>query len=173
MPIYEAQVDFSAEDILINVDLANRITLLHKSLYLEYWQGHFYDLQVRVLQVKLLYFLFILTRDAVMILIKLNKSNQLYNKGGLAYHKLYNLNKDMFACLIKKYSPFSNTYLEVFNLSNSHLKQWFTTNRRGETIDTNKKNSSISAIYIKAQLIKGYEALKTKIIESLITTIYK
>ena len=150
MPIHKAQVDFGAKNILINMDLADRITLLYKSLYLEYQQGHFYNLQIRVLQVKLSRFPFILTRDTAMMLVKLNKGNQLYNKGDLTYYKLYNLNKDIFAYLIKEYSPFSNTYLEILSLSNSYLKQWFTANYYSKAVDTNKENPSILAIYTKA-----------------------
>ena len=36
MPVQEAWLDFSIKDILINLDLANGITLLYKSLYLKY-----------------------------------------------------------------------------------------------------------------------------------------
>ena len=84
------------------------------------------------------------------MLVKLNKGNQLYNKGGLTYHKLYNLNKDIFAYLIKKYSPFNNIYFKALSLSKSYIEQWFTTNYYGEAINTNKKNPSISALYTKA-----------------------
>ena len=91
-----------------------------------------------------------LTRDVGMMLVKLNKGNQFCDKGGFVYYKLYNLNKDIFMCLIKKYSPFSNIYLEVLSLSESYMEQWFTANRCGKAININKENSFISALYTKA-----------------------
>ena len=84
------------------------------------------------------------------MLVKLNKSNQLYNKGGLIYYKLYNLNKDIFAYLIKEYSPFNNIYLKVLSLSKFYIEQWFTTNYYSKAVNINKKNSFISTLYTKA-----------------------
>ena len=84
------------------------------------------------------------------MLIKLNKGNQLYNKGGLIYYKLYNLNKDIFAYLIKEYNFFSNIYFKVLSLSKSYIEQWFTANYYNKVINTNKENSFISTLYIKA-----------------------
>ena len=85
-----------------------------------------------------------------MMSVKLNKGNQLYNKGGLAYHKLYNLNKDIFACPIKEHGPFSNIYLEALGLSKSYMEQWFTANRHNKAVDIDEKNPSTSALYTKA-----------------------
>ena len=150
MPTQEAWLDLGAEDIPIDLDLANNITLLHKSPYLEHWQSHFHNPQVRGSWVKVSRFPFMLTRDVGTILVKLNKGNQLYDKGGLTYHKLYNLNKDIFAYLIKEHGLFSNIYLEALGLSKSYMEQWFTANHYGEAINTNKENPFISALYAKA-----------------------
>ena len=105
--------------------------------------------------------------------VKLNKSNQLHNKGGFAYYKLYNLNKDIFTYLIKEYGPFNNIYFKALSLSKSYIKQWFTANHYSKVININKKNPSISTLHTKAQLIKIYRVLKIKIIKALNSTKYK
>ena len=84
------------------------------------------------------------------MLVKLNKSNQLYNKGGLTYYKLYNLNKNIFACPIKEHGPFSNIYFKALGLSKSYMEQWFTANHYSKAINIDEKNPFTSTLYIKA-----------------------
>ena len=96
MPLHKTWLNFSAEDMPIQVDQQEGITLLHKSPYLEHWLTHFHYPQSRASRATASQFPFMLTQDAASMSVKLHNKNQLHNKGGLTYHKAYNLNKDLF-----------------------------------------------------------------------------
>ena len=53
-----------------------------------------------------------MTRDACTADVDLGATNMLRRYGGLAFHKAYNIQKNLFSTPFKGYIPFDNLYFE-------------------------------------------------------------
>ena len=152
----------------MRVDQHEGITLLRKTPCLEHWLTHFHCPRSRASRATASRFPFMLTRDAASMSVKLSDENRLRDKGGLAYHKAYNLNKDLFWTPKKDHGPFDNPHLHALGLANSQIGQWYASNRRGQAVNLDEDKPSKFAVYTKAQQIKAYEASKTRVAQALL-----
>ena len=107
-----------------------------------------------------------LIRDAGGASMKLDEINYLRIKGGLIYHKIYNLVKDLFAFIIKKHLPFNNLYFEGLSYSQSELLRWHRINRDegfAFSMPDMKAAFIIDSSSLKGRQIKAYVRIKQRI----------
>ena len=163
MPPQEAWLDFGAEDVPIDVDHDESLTLLRKTSCLESWESHFHCPRGKAPCARPSRFPFMMTNQAASMSVKLTPTNQLRQSGDLAYHKSYNVYKGLFSTAVKKHGPFDNIHLEALGLSQSQLERWATANVHDQAVGRDPDAPNELGARTKAAQIAVYEHAKGRI----------
>ncbi|KAI9810551.1 MAG: hypothetical protein M1827_006224 [Pycnora praestabilis] len=154
VPFQDAWIDLGMEDNPVAHPPAG-ITLLRKCPCLDHWMEHFQcpDPSHASPLTKEHVFPWNLTRDAAAATVMLSKTNQLRADGGIAYHKAYNLEKDLWNTPMKGLKPFDLAQLEGLAYSQELLDKWYTSNSGGQTSAYPHKRQQLKETY---ELIKRW-----------------
>lgn len=157
MPSADTWIDLGMEDT--PDDVHGGVTLLHRTQCLAAWVAKFEapDHPGTLMRADL--FPWALTRDAGSATVELRTTNSWNVRGGLAYHKAYNLNKDMFATLAKGLGPFDLQLLEGLVYDQELMDRWYELNSRGAGTAQHCKRSQLRQVYeqIKERLRSALE----------------
>ncbi|KAJ9653125.1 hypothetical protein H2201_009177 [Coniosporium apollinis] len=117
MPPEDCWLDLGVEDTPLAGGVpCEGITLLRKRHCLDRWIDQFACPENDSQLIKPNRYYWALTRDAGDAKVELRQTNAL-RKGGVAYNKAYNINKEQYATQLKGYSPFRNPQLEALGYS--------------------------------------------------------
>ena len=135
LPARDCWLDFGVEDTPAGAGDGGAppaVTLLRKAPCLREWAGSFSCPSSVSALTRTVDYTWALTRDAGSATTELYPTNDLREKGGIAYNKAYNLHKDVFAIPpLHGHSPFGNHQLEALGYSQSLIDRWYRTNRGG------------------------------------------
>ena len=154
--------DISADDFWFDLGMEDTpsmgtdqpgVTLLRKTSCLEHWSSLFSSPPHMSTRTDVTSYRWAMTRDAGTATVQL-KSTNAWRKRGMAYHKAYNLQKDLFATPLKPAEAFANIQLEALGYSQELLDRWYQWNNQGREGPYPAK---------RQQLIGCYQAIKQRV----------
>lgn len=132
IPSEDCWLDLSLEDTPVVMGDPNRgVTLLRKLHCLDSWAKQFVCPDHAADLIKARRYYWALTRDSSSTNAELRRTNGLRKRGGIAYNKAYNVNKELFATPLKGYDPFRNLQFEALGCSQDLLERWYSINSVG------------------------------------------
>ena len=102
------QVNIAIKNTFNNSSNFKGYILLYKTFCLRDWFNCFINRRSGKVYIKLNCYSFILIIEAGFISVKLTANNCWYKDSGLIYNKVYNINKEMFIMLLKKWGLYFN-----------------------------------------------------------------
>ena len=154
--------DISADDFWFDLGMEDTptlglkqsgVTLLRKAPCLEHWSALFASPDHMSARTDVVSYRWAMTRDAGAATVQLKQTNT-WRIRGLAYHKAYNLHKDLFATPLKSAEAFANAQLEALGYSQELLDRWYQWNNKGREGPYPAK---------REQLIECYQAIKKRV----------
>ena len=107
-------------------------------------------------------------QDAASLSVELTASNGLRKNSGVAYNKAYNSQKELFATILKKHTPFDNPAFEALGFSQSQLDQWYVTNQHSLTAFTEDSKDPLPLTsHSRSRIAQKYTQAKTQVANAL------
>ena len=167
MPPQSTWLDLGNEDVPSGAS-PEGVTLLRKTSCLQEWTKRFACPQSRQTKVTESMYPCLGLRDAASASVELTTSNALRKKGGIAYNKAYNTQKELFATILKGHTPFDNPAFEALGFTQSQLDQWYATNRHGvAAFADDGADSRPSPSRPRDRIVKKYVTAKTRVANAL------
>ncbi|KAJ9655921.1 hypothetical protein H2201_008702 [Coniosporium apollinis] len=147
LPPEDCWLDLGLEDTPVSAGNVNRgVTLLRKLHCLDSWAKKFACPDHASHLIKTDRYHWALTRDSGSAKVELRQTNSLRKKGGIAYNKAYNVNRELFATPLKGYEPFQNPQFEALGYSPDLLERWYSLNSmRGRRPGARKRQQLLAA----------------------------
>lgn len=155
-PEWQCWVDLAAEDTP-QCD-TEAITLIWKPWCLDQWASGFVSSKAKAQHVKITSYRWQSTRDGGSSSVELLPSNSYHRDGLMAYHKAYNLNKEMFATPLKGHVPLSHQQFDGLAFSKELIEKWYAFNHC---------HPHTAAKSIRADLIAAYKKSTSRISDVL------